>query len=425
MVFVCLWSLAVFGWFAHGIDRVPFHPDEMSWIVMSGDVDAIASLEWSRLIWHRDQDLDADLGYRLLNPPLAKYVIGVGRRLAGTQTSITDWDWRATREENVVRGALPPDDLLRAARLASAAAGALSIGVFAWIAWRASGWLAAVVASLLLATDPLELLHVRRAMAEGSAQLFQLLAVLAILDVALRRQRRIGATLAFGVAVACAIAAKLHFAALAPLAIVVAALRWMPASESWWHRAAMATVGAAVTGTTIAATFFLLNPVMYAQPLHAAHVMWLMRSQMVGMQSGSQDSLEQRLPTIPARIVAAVKTATWALPEPNEWARFAPPDATDPRGDWLDALWRTRTWRALFAFAAAAGAIAMIVRLRHEWAQRSVGPATIVLLWIAAQLVFCALFVPLNWQRYFVPLVPPACLLAGEAVSTARRRVSR
>jgi hypothetical protein len=40
----------------------------------------------------------------------------------------------------------------------------------------------------------------------------------------------------------------------------------------------------------------------------------------------------------------------------------------------------------------------------------------VVVGWAIAQTAFTAWFVPLDWQRYFMPLVPPACLLAGIGV---------
>ena len=61
------------------------------------------------------------MSYRLLNAPLAKYILAAARVVTGVspQAVEQDWDWSADWLANVNAGALPDDSILWAARFAS------------------------------------------------------------------------------------------------------------------------------------------------------------------------------------------------------------------------------------------------------------------------------------------------------------------
>ena len=104
-----------------GIDRVPFHPDEASLLFESRDLESLLARPLD-MAWDPLKPSSAEMTYRLLNAPLPKYVLGLGRALAGfgPETVAVDWDWSKTWTQNAIAGALPPRDLLAAARTASA-----------------------------------------------------------------------------------------------------------------------------------------------------------------------------------------------------------------------------------------------------------------------------------------------------------------
>src|SRR4030066_894397 len=65
-----------------GVDQVPFHPDESSLLFQSRALEALVTRPLD-MAWVPGEPTTPDMTYRLLNAPLAKYVLGVARRLAG------------------------------------------------------------------------------------------------------------------------------------------------------------------------------------------------------------------------------------------------------------------------------------------------------------------------------------------------------
>ncbi|MGA9532115.1 MAG: hypothetical protein WBR18_05315 [Anaerolineales bacterium] len=108
--------------------------------------------------------------YRALNAPLPKYVLGIGRRLAGfgPDSPPNDWNWSESWQENRAAGALPETRLLVGARTASTVLAWLAIFCVYFAAESLAGRLTGFAAALLYASNALVLLHGRRAMAEGT-----------------------------------------------------------------------------------------------------------------------------------------------------------------------------------------------------------------------------------------------------------------
>ena len=85
---------------------VPFHPDEATQLYMSRDVEVLVSRPLS-LAWTPDHQDDPQLTTRLLDAPLTRYTLGLGRTLAGLPAPAADWDWGLTWADNEAAGALP------------------------------------------------------------------------------------------------------------------------------------------------------------------------------------------------------------------------------------------------------------------------------------------------------------------------------
>ena len=73
---VLLVILVFFFLFFSSIDQLPIHPDEIDWISSSGFYEAYVGLKFADPIWveHR---------WTLNQPPLPRYIIGLGRSLGG------------------------------------------------------------------------------------------------------------------------------------------------------------------------------------------------------------------------------------------------------------------------------------------------------------------------------------------------------
>ena len=79
-----LWPLLILltAFALSGTRQVPFHPDESTQLYMSRDFDLLLSNPLS-LAWTPDQSGDGRLHLRLVDAPLTKSLLGLGRSLAG------------------------------------------------------------------------------------------------------------------------------------------------------------------------------------------------------------------------------------------------------------------------------------------------------------------------------------------------------
>ena len=159
--FLCLITFLYF----QGVAEVPFHPDESTYIFMSADWEAYISHPLSLAFQESDKSIRQR--YRLIDPPLGRYLVGISRSLAGFSAVNVDWDWSLTWDENNKAGALPSQNLLNAARYGPAALFPFSLLLMYLTGWRLGGRFLGWTAMLFLATNALVLLHTRRAMSES------------------------------------------------------------------------------------------------------------------------------------------------------------------------------------------------------------------------------------------------------------------
>lgn len=159
------------GFYYSGISAVPFHPDESTQIFMSSDfIDTFTNP--NNLAWDSHTTEDKHQHYRLVDPPLTRYMIGFGLWITGNSHPYVDWNWSSSWNENLSKGALPDERILLVARWAVAwlFPGTL---LFAFLTAKrlfnsTAGW----IVMILTATNALVLLHTRRAMAESSLLFF-------------------------------------------------------------------------------------------------------------------------------------------------------------------------------------------------------------------------------------------------------------
>lgn len=156
-----------------GIAAVPFHPDESTQLYMSGDLKTLFTKP-ADLFWRPAETPDLRQYYREVDPPLTKYIIGIGLAISGENPLDQDWDWAKSWSENNRAGAVPSEKQLITARLSVALLFPFSL-LLAYLIGknlrsRTFGW----INMGLLAVNALVLIHTRRAMTE-SALLFGVL----------------------------------------------------------------------------------------------------------------------------------------------------------------------------------------------------------------------------------------------------------
>ena len=247
-----------------GVESVPFHPDESSLLYQSRDLEALFNNP-SSLVWSPDRSGELDQTYRLLNPPIPKYILGLGRMLAGfdSEDVNVDWNWSASWEENVAASALPDPNLLHGARIASTVVLLGSLLPLTAISRKLAGNKLAIITVLLFGINSLVLLHGRRAMAEGSLIFGTSLAILGLLEAGERPWLT-------GVGVAVALSSKLSAGALLPIGLI--AVLW-PGEKSKEDLGPRIRRGITYSIVVILITL-ILNPILWANPVGGISRIW-------------------------------------------------------------------------------------------------------------------------------------------------------
>jgi hypothetical protein len=409
---------------------VPFHPDESSQISMSGDFAALfLQHDWAELAWRPDQPPTPQVQLRLLDAPMMRYFIGLSGWLHGFSTADlnTDWVWWLTWGENEAAGHLPRPELLWASRVPAAVLSALAVVLMFWIVFEVRGPGVGLAAALLLGLNPLVLLHGCRAMAEGALLFFSLLAVWGVVWLAqtageTRRTALKLGLIALGVGglVGLAASSKQSALGLLPSAAVAVALPIVRPSAPRPLRRSLLLLLIAWLGLGLGCglAFWALNPVLYRDPVGGLQAMIAARADMLHQQTVAQTSgAPQTLTSDPlSRLRAAVSQvyfrppAVWDVPfyldrlSPQAQAYFAQP---------VQRLTAWPIWGVVMAGLGAAGAVASARRLWQDRLGRATRAEQTWWWWMIGVLGMVLLTTPFDWQRYFISLVPPACLGAA------------
>lgn len=399
-------ALAVF--MLLGVGSVPFHPDETSLLYQSRDLEALFTRPLS-LAYEPSEPLDLAGEYRALNAPLSKYVLGAGRLAAGygPSTVSIDWDWGRTWQENVQRGAMPPQGAMLGARVASTLVMLLGLVAVYFVGEAVDGKLVGGTAAVILGTNALALVHGRRAMAEGTLVLGIALALLGAIH-ARRRPWLVG--------LAAAVAFTAKHSAL-PISLVVLAA----STGIFFKDVGGGIKRTAKAGASFLATVLLLNPFLWRAPISGAVTMVTSRQDLLRRQTsvtellapyGSLDTLSER--------VAALLGHLFILPpqfqeignysaalQPTVETYMRVPIHNLMRGPFLGGI-----MLALFI-------LGIIAAARSD---RGLPGATIIL--GAATLFETAVLVAANSlpvQRYYVPLLPLVVLWQAIGVAAIIR----
>ena len=89
-----------------GVAKVPFHPDESTFLYMSADFERTLSNPID-LAWDKSVELTPIMRYRMIDAPLTRNLIGISRVLFSLSPLEKDWDWSSSWQDNVNSGAYP------------------------------------------------------------------------------------------------------------------------------------------------------------------------------------------------------------------------------------------------------------------------------------------------------------------------------
>jgi 4-amino-4-deoxy-L-arabinose transferase-like glycosyltransferase len=439
------WRLSLLGlWAAFslfaiwGAATVPFHPDEATYLYMSRDFDLLFEPGLPATVgWQAPGQPALARRYRLLDAPLGRYLSGLGRALAGQPFPTQDWNWSATWAENQAAGAVPDPRTLAAARLPATILTALSCGFVYALSRQYAGRPTALTATALYALSGLLLLHGRRAMSEGPLLFFTVLTVWLLLRP---RPQPVLAALAL----AAAVASKLTALALLPLA--VAAL-W---PNAWDGRAARLRTlaagfrGLALFGLTLTLALWAFYPALWVSPVTGLQAMGAARAVFLDEQAAMLQSVAPHVfLSQPGLRVLGLLYHTYFAPlayaDVGNYAAALAAAEDRYAAQALNVGWHTDHLPLNFTlgglllgltfigFVDAGRQIALGLRARGsvERSQRAgtfapLRAQVLVSVWTLAT-VLGLLVISVATQRYFVPLLPIACLWAASGLNALAR----
>jgi len=398
-----------------GAQFIPFHPDEATYLFMSRDFDLGLSDPLS-LSWRPENTGDLRQQYRLLDAPLTRYYLGLGRTIAGLPPLPVDWDWSKDWDKNRAAGALPSQALLLAGRISMTLLLPFCLVLLFLIGKKVqSGW-CGLAAALMFGTNALVLLHQRRAMAEGPLTLGILLAVWVMMAA---RDR----PALVGLAVALAFNSKYSGAVLIPAGllsvIVVGKGRFTPWKAALKNLAVCGVVGVGMT--------ILLNPVLWSNPVQAALESWKARQTLVERQVSAIGSLDpqQILETPGKRLSVILLQIYLASPAASDVGNYVQETSAS------EALYLSIPGHHLFRGFAWAGIFLCLTIFAWIWVvlnRSEIGVARLQNYGLLAVTTFSVLAglvitVPLPFQRYALPVVPLAILWSAVGLEGITRLV--
>lgn len=411
-----LWCAALAIYILAGVAIVPFHGDESTVIAMSRDYAyQFIDRDLSRILFDAPGVTAWEQDLRLLNGTITKYAIGLSWHVAGFSAADLNeqWDWGGDFAYNTTYNHAPSPGLLLTGRWPSAVFTAISaIALFA-LAWRLGGPTAAYPASALYALNALLLVNGRRAMMEGGWLAFTLLALIAALAwaQAIRDGRRSGwgwAALT-GFSVGLAVAAK-HTAAFS-LAGMIAGMLAI-ALLALARRRVVPLLHLVVIAALAGLTFYILNPAWWGDPLGRAALVLRLRSDLLAGQAAAFAGF-----TGPAEALAAFFrysfSGTPQFYEVAGWDGFIGAEI---------AAYQASIWRGI-DLGVVGGLISLALAVIGAIALLRISPARwIVGGWALAAIASTLAFTPLDWGRYYLPVIPVIALLAGLGVAAISRR---
>jgi 4-amino-4-deoxy-L-arabinose transferase-like glycosyltransferase len=400
-------ALALAVPFIWRLDAEEFHGDEAHWITSGQQaVHLLAAGRFLDAQWREEF-------YLYSQPQIGKLAIGAALWVAGYRgpTPIYDYDWQRRPAENRALGRVPPDGAILAARVPGALAGWLACLLTWALAAELGGPAAGRLGAVLLASHPLWLANARRAGLDAIALCLGLLAAYAAVRaigagargaagrppspglVARRTPVPLPRWVVAGVALGLGAGAK--YVALA------AALAAAPALLIH-RRRGLLLLGVGTMLAVSGLTFWATNPTLYRRPA-------LQLRASLDFLAWQAAAMRRQSPVFASRALVAVEVvdrAVWPLGYPRV-VDLTLPEALVPGSYGTPVV--------------GLGAAAALVLLVTRRASRRDLPVVAVA-WTAAVFVLLVLTVPIWWERWHLPLIPPLCLLAGAGLAGLGRR---
>ncbi len=370
-----------------------YHGDENFWVPVG-----VQAFQTAFIKRNPDHPFWSDffLSFGSPNPQIGKYIIGAGAYLAGYHdVPVLLYDFRQDLAWNRAHGQVLPPEIVGAARLPVALTGALC-GVFLyWLGVQVAGPVTGILAVILFIATPVVWNHARLAMLDIPTLMFGLLALnLCIHTVTALHTGATNARVwiaACGVACGAAASTKLNALLIPGICILAICLTGVTLPNRFDRYQLISGVLAILLWTWV--VFFLSNPRLYPHPIAGIQ-------DMLDMSRIVASSDFAPLPTLASRISAV-------------WTSLGDDGYIGSGG-----LPGSRLWLII-------GAISLTRALlqRPQGARLSAPP--VIALWGVISFIGITLWIPQNWDRYFLPLVPIVALLQAYGIMAILQKAFR
>ena len=392
-----------------GVAKVPFHPDESTFLYMSADFERTLSNPID-LAWDKSVELTPVMRYRMIDAPLTRNLIGISRVLFSVPPVEKDWDWSSSWEENVNSGAYPGSKTLLLGRFTVAIFFPLSLVILYLIGLKLNGRLLGIAAVVIFSTNPLILLHTRRAMAEGVL----IFTVLMVLYALLHADRY---PFLAGLALSLAFNTKHSAGLLLPVGLLAAG--WVTSSRTNNYRQIISNL--LRFGFGFGLLILLFNPFLWRDPLSAAQTALAQRQELIQRQFTDFERIApaQVLDNPGKRTAVAIAQVFVARPvfsEVGNYTEYTASAETAYLDSFANQLGRA-PWLAGFLIGLVLLGIFTLIRSTFAKDSSQRRSAVILLLSFISISAGIMLLVHLAWQRYYLPLIPFTAIFAGIGIT--------
>jgi len=353
------------------------------------------------LSYSPDTELTSKMVYRAIDMPITRYLIGFARFATSSPGLHSDWDWSQTWEQNLKIGAYPSQALLQIARLVPTLLIPISIYLFYFAIRKVLPKTPALIAVLFLGLNPIILLHGRRAMAE-SALLFGI--SLFLWSVTHDRVKPI----LVGISIAIAFNAKQTGIFLIPVGIIAVCTL----QDEEQNLKNMLARSAGVLAVFLFITL-LLNPFYWKTPFSALIIGYQTRAQLLDLQL--IDHLSGSSPNILKQALNLISNVFMLPPAVSEIDKYLDPLTRQIQAyrDILPHSWGRNLIGGSLQLTFFLSGFYVLYK-RYSSHSKTIKNNLILLLITTLSLALGILtFLPLPWQRYFIPILPLVAFWVG------------
>ena len=391
-----------------------FHGDETHWttssqeafrLVRSGE---LFDAEWTDEFYFRTQ------------PQVGKWLIGATLAVFGLTShrsfdddglavrQVREYDWQSSPEVNADAGNVPDSRTIAVGRIPGALAGWLTSLMIWWAARRAGLGTAGLIAALLLSSHALWLAHSRRVGMDSMSLLFGLASGFLVISGTRTRRTWWMAWGGAGLIGAFAIGTK-YTGAYEMLVGVIPVAHALRRSVSGIRKRVFG--GLALAGSVGAAVFVALNPSLYPNPVQGIH-------ESIGFFETQSANMRATYPVFSSPFLVALEIVDRAI----WWTGY--PVVTDTTMP--DTLRPGSYGTPIVAIAAAVAVLGLVARdgWRPQYAStRWRVLVSVSLGWFVVTFILLSASLPIWWERWHLPIIPPLCVLAGGGLALAGPRV--